>query len=736
MLRNYIVVFFAFFCRLVLCGAALFLVLAEPSSVAADSADLATITERWATYGKVQVTPVSLSSAKTYLETLTVQGSWPDINYEVTIAGGESSAYLHLERLLTIANVARWSEDTSIRLLVKQRFGTAAGFWILQRPKSSNNWYNVIFAPNALGEATLIASPYIDQSCKDNVASYIKSVSNWPDLIYASRPAMGQNLLWMAKGQILAALLTQDGTYFEWCVGHLKKSFSNTNAEGVQPDQSFHQHGPQLYSGGYGRTLINDGAFLAAVLYQGVDEIHGVTENLAALALDGQQWFIFNNYWDYNAVGRDIVRDSLKDTGFVTALRRLASLKLARAAELESLVSAYERTNSYPDLKGSKYFWRSDTAVFRGLGWYASARCASTRTIGNESGNGEGIFSYHLGSGSTCFMKRGTEYVGIFPLWNWTLVPGVTCPYQEVENLPLIPWGAGAEGGSAFVGGLAKDGIGIAAMELSRAGVEAKKAWFFINNTLVCLGAGIKASSGRIVTSVDQCWVSNQTTINTEALAPKASKVVSTSSVTTVVNGGFVYRFPVGGALHIERTTRSAPWTRINQGAEATKIASGEVFRLWLDHGLSPNQASYAYMVEPFDQPSAVTTTIKVVDGATSTAPQKMFPEIFANNSSQQVVINRGRTVVQCVFWAAGIVEVPGVMRIETDTPVIVQATKSNGGATLSVANPLQDSKVIRLKVTLFDSVSGAASATKLIPFTFTTGPNAGASIYTVVSWP
>jgi chondroitin AC lyase len=273
---------------------------------------------------------------------------------------------------------------------------------------------------------------------------------------------------------------------------------------------------------------------------------------------------------------------------------------------------------------------------------------------------------------------------------------------------------------------LATGQTGMAAMQLSRAGVTAKKSWFFINDCLVCLGAGITAdaSHGPITTSVDQCWVSGQTAIDNVMLSKNKSGAVTGSSPATVINGGFLYRFPSGGSIHVERTTVTAHWRRINLAAAAAAAASGEVFRLWFDHGTGPNGATYAYTVEPIDLAPSLATT----------APPTDFPEIFANTETVQAVVNRERTTVQAVFWAAGRIDVHGILRLETDTPAIIQATRTARGVTLTVANPLQDSRALQIKVTPLDASLKATSGTETVALTFAFGE--GSSTTTTILIP
>ena len=683
-----------------------------------------------ANWRKTQQVPVSdwlIQKAIVYETTIKLNGQWDDIVYQAENNPQSFPAREHLNRLFTLGLVSRWAQNPNIRQSAANAFALGAKYWAAHTPVMINGWYNEIDAPNYLGLSALLASDAIDMDTKSTIVTYIKSVAAWPMLNFAGKPATGMNLLLKAKGQMIAGLLSNDAAYYQWAEYQFLSATSVSINEGIQPDFSFHQHGPQLYSGGYGRATLVEAAATLVITAPKSDFAQARISDLSSFLTDGVCWFIYNGQWDFNSVGREIVRDSLRDTDISIAARSILAVATTRSNDLAAIVEQSSATGMLPFRAGCKYFWLSDTSVFRGRDWYASIHSASSRTFGSESGNGENVLGYHLGSGSTCFMRTGTEYAGIFPLWNWTLVPGVTCIYQDPEQLPLINWGAGSSGGSSFVGGLATTSCGISAMQLARGGVSAKKAWFYQNNRLVCLGTDISSTgtTGPVVTSVDQCWAGGTPQVNSIPILSGTTRVLSGTNRVQIENNGFSYVFPYGGTIHLNRMYRSAPWTRINLGAGTTKIASGETFRLWIEHGSAISNASYAYIVSTSTAQQTLVPQTTV--GASLSINGVIDPLIVSNTSQLQAVLSSDQSILQCVFWRAGRAVVPGWLQIETDTPVIVQLTRKAAGLTLVAQLPPQDIRTIQFRLTPIDANAMPVGISKVVSVPFKGGEQKGA---------
>ena len=99
------------------------------------------------------------------------------------------------------------------------------------------------------------------------------------------------------------------------------------------------------------------------------------------------------------------------------SIHHQAALSLARRLDGHSSVGKNAEVRA---------FWKGDYLVFRGAGYGATLRMLSDRTLNTECIAKENRRGRHLGTGAIFLYRRGDEYAGSFPLWDWELVPGTT----------------------------------------------------------------------------------------------------------------------------------------------------------------------------------------------------------------------------------------------------------------------------------------------------------------------
>lgn len=230
----------------------------------------------------------------------------------------------------------------------------------------------------------------------------------------------------------------------------------------------------------------------------------------------------------------------------------------------------------------------------------ASLKMASQRVIGVEVLNGDNMRGYYMADGAMYIYKDGTEYLDIFPLWDWRRLPGITA-YMDDSPLPMPGKKDKYSNRSNFVGGLS-DGInGISAMQLRHDGLKADKFWLFADSAIVCLGAGITSDSTlQVSTSVEQSWHKGDVLVfrNDKKLEFK-NRLSVTSSNLRILHNGIAYIFPKDGAeCTVEVAEKSGDWHNIMQ-TYSDKKSSGSVFSIYMTHGTAPDNASYQYIIMP-----------------------------------------------------------------------------------------------------------------------------------------
>ncbi len=285
-------------------------------------------------------------------------------------------------------------------------------------------------------------------------------------------------------------------------------------------------------------------------------------------------------------------------------------------------------------------FWNSDYMSHQRPGYLACIKTVSTRTVGSESGNGEGLKNYHLAMGTMCLMKTGREYDRIYPLWNWRMLPGLTCAQSEAP-FPEIPWGEGSRGTTLFAGGVSDGTYGASAFDFNRDGVQARKGWFCFDGEIVCLGAGIQSESkDEVITTIEQNWRTGEVSAGTGG----ASSPVVPDQTTDLKNDRWLlhgttgYFFPEAQQAWVRTQPRKGSWYDINQSYPMTQ--SGEVFAAWIDHGLTPRDAAYAYVVLPNTDATQLAAYVP--------------PQILANTPQLQAVWHDRLKILEAVFLRTG----------------------------------------------------------------------------------
>ncbi|MFR9726825.1 polysaccharide lyase family 8 super-sandwich domain-containing protein [Streptomyces sp. MS19] len=499
-------------------------------------------------------------------------GTWPDIDY----TGRDRAAwppYEHLERTLDLArDPAR--HPAAARAL---------DAWARLDPRADNWWYNEIGVPRLLGDILLLTADHLAPA----------RVTAWADRLAAAAgtvPLTGQNLVWSQGITLRRGLITGDPALVARAATAMATVLRVTDAEGIQADLSFHQHGAQLYGGGYGRSLALD-------LSRWIHALHGTpwafgAEEVAlftAFTLDGQRWLVHGDGFDFTTMGREVaragahhIRDELR-----TVVRRLLAAGAPRADELAAYAAQLAGEGLGPS--GSRAYPRSDYLAHRPPGWSLSVRMASTRTAPTESMNGENLLGRHLGDGVAALRVGDADedgYRAVLPLWDWARLPGTTAE-QIPDPAALFPRPNGQHGASAHVGVRTDGRLAVAAYDLTGTDrfTAGWKAWFCFEDAYVALGAGIAAPGAvhPVVTTVDQR--------------------LATGPLTT--GHGWAHHGRAGyvalagpAALTARVRERSGSWEDLSTTGDGARLTA-DVFWAGFDHGPAPAGAAYACLVLP-----------------------------------------------------------------------------------------------------------------------------------------
>lgn len=599
-------------------------------------------------------------------------GAWDDVNYACDQLKNWE-AVVHLTRLLEL--VRGWSASASpVRGDPRWLAAVLRGLdcWYQRQPQNPNWWWNQIGAPTVLGNILL----YLKGACD---LSYItRAIPPFTCHEPATR-FTGQNLVWVATVSVMHGILTDNPDRVSQAYLLIGKEVNVfTGEEGIQPDMSFHQHGRLLYSGGYGQGFAEDvGRIVRVAAGTPYAWPQQKLDLLLRFLLDGSRWMVRGNTFEYGADGREITRQGHSAERFFAGMRQLADVSHPRRQEVQDIVACQDpRGRSF--VTGNRHFWCSDLMVQHRAGYYVSVRLPSTR-IENADWpccGGEGRLCHHMAEGATFILRDGDEYRDLFPVWNWRQVPGTTVVQNPGEFDAQYLRGFGARD---FAGGVSDDRVGCAAMDFSRFGLTARKAWFLFEEGFVALGTGISvrppAVDGPVRTTLNQCHWRGPVLLGADA-PPLVAGDYALTPGTTVWHDGVSYRV-LDGTGSLRLGPQSGAWS--DCGVGSPERLTLPVFNAGLDHGVQPKGATYAYAVVP---------GVPRERAGSATA----FPvQVVCNDAQLQAVWHAGENRGHAVFYEPGEVTFPDGQSLTASLACILLYRPLPGGTLcLTVAQPAQ----------------------------------------------
>lgn len=682
-----------------------------------EQASIDKITERL-TAGLLSGQP-SGDRALMFANSMLEDGSWEDVDYADEISIGGWSPMSHLNRLREMAMGYSHPESTAkddAFLLTQIKKGLL--FFKGRLPKSSDNWwYNEIGAPEKYMEPVLLIKGKIAENEMRLISSYLKDKidSYW---------GQAKNLAYVTNIALYKGCAEDNFSI----VAHAFDAYSSTltivdkdGAEGIRPDWSFHQHHTQLYSGGYGSSLISD-IVESMNLCEGTLFMDRFTPEkmdiFRNLLFEGNLLLSYRHAMDFGARGRNISRDP--NTNYTTISKSDLNSMIINDPEYASSYQAWldfiDNKGASPKAGVNKFFWKSNIITEHGENYYLSAKIISDRSYGTEALNGENIKAFNLPMGATNIMTTGDEYDRIFPVWDWTRIPGTTA----VQNQDFTKLDGYIIGTNKFGGG-SSDGInGVIAYDHDYLGLKARKSYFFFDDMMFCMGSGINFTDNEsVATSVNQSLLSGEVVVNNgseEVLADQSSQ--NFDNLKWVHHNNVGYIFPSSAKINVQNKEQTGSWKDINTTASATVI-NKDIFSVWFDHGNAPSDANYQYVVVPG----------KSLAEFKAAANDHGF--IISQNDASAQALRKG-TKYGIIFYEPCTVTMDDGLAITSDKAAIVLITATEGTYDISVSDPTYSQDKITLTVNEeLEAVSrfAAGESNTVLEFILPKGNNLGSTI-------
>ncbi|MEU3986000.1 polysaccharide lyase 8 family protein [Streptomyces sp. NPDC026672] len=592
-----------------------------------------------------------------------------------------------------------------------------------------DNWWDwQIGAPKSLLDACVLVYPHLSAA---QVAAYCAAIDHFvPDSAVASYSgnSTGANRADLCKVIALRGVVGRDAAKVALASGALSPIFPYvTTGDGLYADGSFIQHTDIPYTGTYGEVMLGDFSWLFALF---ADSPWAVTDPQVANVLDSVTRayapFVYNGIAMDGVSGRAISRglqggnpvaqsDHTRGHALISDILRLAASGMGgatqsaawkatvkgwitREASLTSLPYLSDPGVGVPELAraqalladrtvepaaepvGHRLF-AMDRAVHRRPGWAAAVSMCSARTTYYENGNGENLRGWHTSNGMTYWWGAGhdnDQYSdGFWPTVDPYRLPGTTVSTKRLSDgeggawgapRPAATWAGGATDGT--YASLGQDVRGLSST------LRAKKSWFCLGDSIVCLGAGIEATDGvPIETIVDN---RNLGAAGTRPLVVDGRRQPATPgwsrafprARSVAIDGVGAYLFPEGATVHALREARTGTWHDINTGS-STEEVTRPYLTLWFDHGTDPEGAGYSYVLLP--------------GAGHDAAVRHRAPRVLANTARVQAVVDESERVLAANFFDAGSA---GPVTVDAPCSVLVRARRDT--LTVAVSDPTQ----------------------------------------------
>ncbi|MGH3712407.1 MAG: polysaccharide lyase 8 family protein [Micromonosporaceae bacterium] len=665
-----------------------------------------------------------------------VSGSlWPDLSYDDPEPDTDPESYTYssritesYRRLRTMAEAyAQPGTGSTGSTTLRDRIVAGldhlyADIYHENTTRFGNWWHWQIGAPQALMDTCVIM---YDQLTATQIASYCRAVDTFvPDSAVSSYTgtSTGANRVDLCRSIALRAVVGRSSARLTVARDALSPVFPYvTTGDGLYADGSFVQHTWVAYTGGYGAPLL-DGLGRLFALVSGTQ--WAVTDPARQIILDSVEKayapFIVNGLCMDGVSGRGISRsasdDHARGHAIVAAIvqlgkgastaenqrwRGMVKGWMARAyyspllsdtrfdvAQLAALKAiADDRVlPATPEPVAHRVFASMDRVTHRRPGWTASVSMASRRISYYEVGNGENLRGWHTGSGMLYWWGstygNGQYSDAFWPTVDPYRLPGITASLKPLTDGQGGDWGA-AKPDARWVGGATDGEFGATGQYLKGpfSTLVARKSWFWLDDAVVCLGAGISCTDGTAVESI----VDNRNLGATGSHALRVNNVAQPSTVgwtstftgarSAHLNGFGGYVFPAGARLTARRLPRTGSWSQINR-AGSTQAITRRYLTLAIDHGTDPAGATYAYAILP--GATAAATANRAADAT--------WLRILANTGDVQGVAVPRLGYTAANFWLPG---TAGPISSDGWACVLIRE-KADGTAEVCVSDPMR----------------------------------------------
>lgn len=658
---------------------------------------------------------------------------WPDLSTGTRVAD-LYEAYIRLKEMALAYRTKGSALARDAGLLTAILSGLdwlSANRYNTTTQRDTQTWYWALGIPMELNDTSVLL---YDELGSSRITAYAAAQARFLPGVYTTGAyATGANRAWSVKVTALRAVLTKnDAKAREARDGMPGVLAYATTGDGFYERGGFIQHTSIPYTGGYGISALE---LSAEVMYLFRSSPWAVTDPLTANLYNAVRVtfapFLFEGVMMDAVRGREISREYHQDRDAGSATIRAIGLLSASAPgdiarQLQSAfkaqllaadLAAYRSTSSLMELRrmsvilgdaalaptaalqGAFPFTSMDRFVHHGPAWAFAVSASSARISNFETANaGENQKAWYTADGMTSLYLSGSApYTGDY--WatvNRYRLPGTTVDTRKKD----VNDGRNYRSRQTFAGGVSSPSGAYGAygmvLDAALSNLVANKAWFTFDDEIVALGSGID-DPGLSGTGWDGAPLHAETVVEDRRMDATSQrlvvddKAITSATATAFANptwaqidgaAGLVgYTFPGTEALRAAKTTNTGSWFDVNAKNGTRTPRTDTYFAMWVDHGRTPVDATYSYVILP----GSTLAHTRSYAGAPDTS-------VLANSVAVSAVKENTKNAVGAVFWtdAAATVNVGSKAFLTSSARAVVMTEESSTGIRVAVTDPTQ----------------------------------------------
>ena len=590
---------------------------------------------------------------------------WPDINYNDQALADWKVSH-HLRRVAQISKAWANPESSYYQNAAAWKMIKAGlDHWLDKRYQNSNWWHNQIGVPQYMRDIIILLDGNLSEKQRQGALEVLAQHN-------VLEPGAGANLIWSADLGFHYGALTNDSALMRKCRDLVVNEVMISTGEGIQPDNSFHQHGNRLQMYQYGKAFLLDNIRFAWQLRNTSLEFpRKKVDMLTNFVLEGWQWMARGSYTVPGTMDRSVSRKGeLKSADIRKFVPYLCELKPENTSAFQELK---KQQDGQGFLKGYRYYPYSDFSAYHHEDFSFFLKTISERTLPTESINNENLKGRLLNSGDAYLIRDGQEYYNLMPVLDWEKLPGVT-GFKGADHVNR----------HSFVGSVSNGSSGLTVMDYrlsnedNTQSLSTHKLWTVHENIVVCLMTELQTENidGKIYTALDQCRWRGDVVVNKPGNVLNEG-IHNMEAVNWIYHGGFAY-IPISSqAFDIHLQEKTGVWSDINL-AESTAPVNEKIFMPVMQHNLKKEGTGYAFV-----SCSTVRQAKKIA--------RKPRWEVLRNDSHCQAVAFKDGTVM-AAFFSPGQLIIEGDS-FEIDKPCLVMISNNQ----LHVSDPTHTGGMVNI---------------------------------------